>query len=147
MITKCHTLLTPVPNRATHVSGKARKTLEHTSYQNQSGSKRTRARSSRVCRSSDIVQCAHHLLFPAQFFSRFTRREKCVVYKMSNLKLDLVTIQLPLDVRIDEFKSDDDKMKDVNDFINEIVEKAKVEVENRKEAEGKAGLVNSISHI
>ncbi|XP_065156313.1 uncharacterized protein [Atheta coriaria] len=59
---------------------------------------------------------------------------------MSNLKLDLVTIQLPLDVRIDEFKSDDDKMKDVNDFINEIVEKAKVEVENRKEAEGKAGL-------
>lgn len=40
-------------------------------------------------------------------------------------------IDQPLDLRIAEFRSDPEKMKCVNDFIDELVEKAQKEAEVR----------------
>lgn len=47
---------------------------------------------------------------------------------MSNLQLDLNN---SLDQRINEFKSDPEKMKDVNDFLNQLFEQAKIEAEQK----------------
>lgn len=47
---------------------------------------------------------------------------------MSELHLDL---NQPLEQRIDQFKNDEEKMREVNGFINDILEKARLEAENR----------------
>ncbi|XP_074041226.1 uncharacterized protein [Leptinotarsa decemlineata] len=47
---------------------------------------------------------------------------------MGDMYLDL---NQSLDMRIAQFKNDPDKMKDVNDFLNELFEKAKKEAEKR----------------
>lgn len=41
-------------------------------------------------------------------------------------------IDQPLDLRLAEFRSDPEKMKFVNDFIDELVEKAQKEAEVRR---------------
>lgn len=41
-------------------------------------------------------------------------------------------IDQPLDLRLAEFRSDPEKMKFVNDFIDELVEKAQKEAEIRR---------------
>lgn len=45
---------------------------------------------------------------------------------MADLQLDL---NAPLEQRINEFKNDSEKMREVNDFLNELFDKAKVEAE------------------
>lgn len=47
---------------------------------------------------------------------------------MTELHLDL---NQSLDLRISEFKNDPEKMKDVNEFLNEIFDKAQREAEKR----------------
>lgn len=48
---------------------------------------------------------------------------------MANLSLELTE---PLEQRILNFKSDPEKMKDVNDFVTELLEKAYIEAETRR---------------
>lgn len=47
---------------------------------------------------------------------------------MAELKLE---IHEPLETRIKQFKKDPEKMKDVNDFLNQLLEKATTEAEVR----------------
>lgn len=48
---------------------------------------------------------------------------------MANLNLDL---DQSLQLRIADFKSDPEKMRQVNEFLNELVEAAKTEVQSRQ---------------
>ncbi|XP_030754719.1 uncharacterized protein LOC115881401 isoform X1 [Sitophilus oryzae] len=54
---------------------------------------------------------------------------------MADLQLDL---NQSLDLRIAQFKNDPEKMADVNDFLNEIFEKAQKEADRRSSG-GKKG--------
>lgn len=47
---------------------------------------------------------------------------------MSNLQLNLND---SLDQRIDEFKSDPEKMKELNEFLNQLIEQARNEAEQK----------------
>lgn len=57
---------------------------------------------------------------------------------MGDLKLDL---NQPLELRIAEFKNDPEKMKEVNDFLNELFDKAQKEAENKSNNKHKNKLV------
>lgn len=50
-----------------------------------------------------------------------------------------LTLQLnePLETRIAEFRNDPEKMKDVNEFLNELFENAKTEAHNRQKQKSK----------
>lgn len=50
-----------------------------------------------------------------------------------------LNIEKPLENRIEEFRSDPEKMKDVNDFLSEVLEKAKTEAEHRTSKQHKIG--------
>ncbi|XP_045465988.1 uncharacterized protein LOC123674889 [Harmonia axyridis] len=62
---------------------------------------------------------------------------------MADLHLD---IQLSLELRMAEFKSDPEKMQEVNAFLDELFKKAVKEAGQRKEVEEKAKAESSNSH-
>ncbi|XP_030754721.1 uncharacterized protein LOC115881401 isoform X2 [Sitophilus oryzae] len=59
---------------------------------------------------------------------------------MADLQLDL---NQSLDLRIAQFKNDPEKMADVNDFLNEIFEKAQKEADRRSSG-GKKGKLDAL---
>lgn len=50
-------------------------------------------------------------------------------HKMATLTLELTE---PLEQRIINFKSDPEKMKDANDFVNDLIEKACIDAQTRQ---------------
>lgn len=58
---------------------------------------------------------------------------------MADLHLD---IQLSLELRMAEFKSDPEKMKEVNDFLDDLFKHAVKEAEQRKGTEKKTKAVS-----
>lgn len=66
---------------------------------------------------------------------------------MAELKLELIE---PIECRIEEFKKDPQKMKDVNEFLTELFEQARTEAEHRSAKQGKSnsfGLPNGTRRI
>lgn len=61
---------------------------------------------------------------------------------MANLQLEF---NAPLEQRINEFKNDPEKMKEVNDFLNELFDKARVEAELKMNSKHKNKFVSIIS--
>lgn len=57
---------------------------------------------------------------------------------MADLNLDL---NQPLQLQIAQFKSDPEKMQDVNDFLTDLLDKAQKEAELRSCGKGKGKLV------
>ncbi|CAH0559477.1 unnamed protein product [Brassicogethes aeneus] len=58
---------------------------------------------------------------------------------MADLQLDL---NQSLELRIAQFKNDPEKINDVNDFLDELINEAQVELEHRnKKTQGKAKLM------
>lgn len=66
------------------------------------------------------------LNIPLLFF--LFRKYSCFQEIMTELQLDL---NQSIDLRISEFKNDAEKMKDINEFLNEIFDKAQREAEKR----------------
>lgn len=57
-------------------------------------------------------------------------------------------LTLPLEQRIEEFKTDEERMREVNDFVSDVLERACLEAENRRLQAKKSKLVrNSIRNI
>lgn len=59
---------------------------------------------------------------------------------MGELKLDL---NQSLALRVADFKNDPEKMKEVNDFLNELFEKAQKEAQSRSNTKQKHKLVSN----
>lgn len=54
---------------------------------------------------------------------------------MTELKLELIE---PLECRVDDFKKDPEKMKDVNAFLADLLDQAKTEAELRSAKQSKS---------
>lgn len=52
----------------------------------------------------------------------------------------------PLEDRIIDFKHDSENMKDLEDFLNELCEKARIEAELRQSSKSKNKFVSIFSH-
>lgn len=55
---------------------------------------------------------------------------------MADLHLDL---NQSMDLKVTQFKNDPEKMTEVNEFLNEIFEKAQKEAEQRRNGDGSKG--------
>lgn len=51
-------------------------------------------------------------------------------------------LTVPLEQRIEEFKTDEERMQDVNEFVTDILERACVEAESRRLQAKKSKLVS-----